>query len=197
MATDVTSIVDNGILRSWRVNPDDPMSPMGEMIYHGTTVIDAKASNDKALIRLRLNIPRDHAWRLVDFRLQLAASTGSILTDYEGGASFEINLSGVLTRVGQLLVPRALVSNNLLKGGGYVTDPDITLQLLEHFILDGTYDEAFRTVSDDDHIFLRLVNQDSTSATAGSLVHHCRLLQYSIDQFNAAPMHTPLPIITG
>lgn len=190
-----TAVVDVGIRRNWTVNPNDLISPIAEIIYHGQNAIPSKLSTDQNLFTLELQIPDNFAYRMVDLHLQLAGTQGVVMLDFAGGASFEFNNAGVTERVGQVIVPRAVVDGvGLLEGGGYIKIPGVTNDTVEHFILDQAYDEAF-VVTSAGQLFLRLNDSSTDATTATSLIHHCRMLQYTIEQFNHAPMHSPLPVI--
>lgn len=196
MAVDLTAIVDPGARRTWTNVQGDMISPIAEIIYHGTTAIPSLLAADQTLVTLELQLPSNFVYRMVDFHLQLRAPQGVVFSDFSPGASFEFQNAGVITRVGQMLVPFSEIDPSIgtLESGGYSMEPGVLNDMVEHYVLDQAYDEAF-LITADGQIFMRLADASTDATVAAELVHHCRVLQYTIEQFDHAPMHSPLPII--
>jgi len=189
-----TAVVDQGTLRTWQIPQGLTGVPRGEIIYHGQNPVAAKINTDTSLYTLSCRLPINFAYRLMDLDLIVQSETVNAFQDWEPAAEFELNNGGLSLRVGAIW--RESVDSGSNTTDYFVWLPSTSKDVMANYLLrPGRFSAPFLADAGVPALSLRLSDPSGDSTPATSVIHHCRFLQYTIDQYNSYVMQSPVPVV--
>lgn len=185
MATITTSITGEPASLLLDINPLDPIAARAQIFYTGVNTVPAKIAANISEYELTCPLPANFVYRLIDLSIISRGPSLSDLTDFSASVQFQLQNASADIRV-----------HSIEGQAVFFWQPGITDPFMRLFVLPaGQMQQPFRAAPTGGELFLRYIDASTTTTNSVGIVFNVRFLQYTIEQFNASPMHTPFPVL--
>lgn len=201
MATVPQTLSSSVVFRNWK-RPPDPYEgpiPFSEVICKNADTILALDAADVGVYSWSTVLPRGYVYRLVEHRLQLAATAENQLDDMQAGMEWVFTENQVTSK--RFMTTNAVQFYSAEIGfAGYQTrNPAITNDFTTEYMIMNPIGMGTDLVdaSQGQSIMLGvLVNSAGAGTVAIGTDFYARFLAYTIAQFNAGAIWTPMPVVS-
>lgn len=186
MATITTAITVAADPLLLDINPADPIASRASIEFFSIDTVPAKLTTDVTLYTVTCPLPPNFVYRLIDLTLIVRGTTIGNVNFFEPSFQFQLQNASQDIRTHSVEAQTAFVWN-----------ADVTNLATKLYELpSGEMQFPFRSAPAGGELFLRLWDVTAQATTAVSMVFRARFLQYTVEQFNASPMHTPFPVLS-
>jgi len=175
-----------GIIRTWDTPPGSA-APMGEILFEDLTfAIPSKLAADEHRIFFTFTLPRNFVYRIVEQAVQFIAPGTSPLSDIERFMTGQYTENQVSKRLWMFTPTVAFYSVNALRAfkssfDSVTNDFALMYEVTPGAFLERNLIDASQGVS---IVSWTLMDTTATTTLALSCSFRCRLLFYSVEQFN-------------
>jgi len=199
MATDVNNFTSS-IVHLPFTRPEPPgIAPFGELVARLSTSVPAVGVGDTSVTILTTTLPRNYFYRLVELRIQTAATIETVMDLPEFAMACHYNENGVTVKDFAIWnqVHEMITSSSIAAYAG--RNPSVTNDFLANWTMNA---QDFKAINSDlidasqgvSQFVVTWVNTQQSTGAMG-FISYIRFLSYTIDQGVSAPVWTPQPTV--
>jgi len=196
MATVTTTSVSAGALRPV-VKSQDPAAPFGENLFANTFTVPLKDAANESVVIISCTFPPNYVYRLQSMEVFMASTGVNEFSDREPLATVSITENQVVTRRFPMF---NVATNGAINGWAYKIESDASTNDFGTYFVPGGHDLVGINLSNQlidagqGSSILTWQSVDTSADDTAATFMAFRFLAtiYTIEQFNAAPINTPV-----